>query len=160
MCRSQPPNWSITLLSPSWCPYVCSLHLYLCFCFANKIIYTVFLDSTYLLTFIPANPEPQTPAFTRKKLVKEGERGGRGWGRKRELLIEVSPDKSTRASAEFQLLWHQWLKESWLRGWQKWAETQSHPVQSPALQISELRSGEKWLGQGLMADPKDGYCVV
>ena len=30
---------------PSWCPYICSLHLCLYFCFASKIIYTIFLDS-------------------------------------------------------------------------------------------------------------------
>ena len=32
---------------PTWCPYICSLHLCLCFCFADKIICTIFLDSTY-----------------------------------------------------------------------------------------------------------------
>ena len=57
-------------------------------------------------------------------------------------------------------MWHQWLKESRLWGWQKWTETQSHPVQSPALQLRELRSGGTWLGQGPIADPMDGYCVV
>ena len=31
-----------------WYPYICSLCLCLYFCFANKIIYTIFLDSTYL----------------------------------------------------------------------------------------------------------------
>ena len=30
-----------------WCPYVCSLHLCLYLCFSDKIIYTIFLDSTY-----------------------------------------------------------------------------------------------------------------
>ena len=35
-------------LFPTWCPYSCSLHLCLYFCFANKIIYTIFLDSTYM----------------------------------------------------------------------------------------------------------------
>ena len=33
---------------PPWCPYIYSLLLCLYFCFANKIIYTIFLDSTYL----------------------------------------------------------------------------------------------------------------
>ena len=31
-----------------WYPYVWSLHLCLYFCFANKIICTIFLDSTYM----------------------------------------------------------------------------------------------------------------
>ena len=31
-----------------WCPYICSPHLCLYFCFANKIIYTILLDSTYM----------------------------------------------------------------------------------------------------------------
>ena len=30
---------------PVWCPSVCSLHLCLCFCFANKLACTIFLDS-------------------------------------------------------------------------------------------------------------------
>ena len=38
---------------PSWCPYICSLHLCLSFCFVNKIIYTIFLyplsSSSYIL---------------------------------------------------------------------------------------------------------------
>lgn len=34
---------------PPWCPYICSLHVCLYFCFAeNKIISTVFLDSSFL----------------------------------------------------------------------------------------------------------------
>ena len=33
---------------PPWYPYICSLHLCLYFCFANKITYTIFLDSTYM----------------------------------------------------------------------------------------------------------------
>ena len=37
---SHPPR------SP-WYPHVCSLCLGLCFCFADKIIHTIFLDSTY-----------------------------------------------------------------------------------------------------------------
>ena len=32
---------------PPWYPYICSLHLYLYFCFANKIICTIFLDFAY-----------------------------------------------------------------------------------------------------------------
>ena len=41
LCQSQSPNSSPphTPHRPSWCPYVCSLHLFLCFCFSNKIIY-------------------------------------------------------------------------------------------------------------------------
>ena len=31
-----------------WCPYVCFLHLRVCFSFAIKIVYTIFLDSTYM----------------------------------------------------------------------------------------------------------------
>ena len=33
---------------PPWYPYICSLRLRLYFCFATKIIYTIFLDSTYV----------------------------------------------------------------------------------------------------------------
>ena len=36
---------------PPWCPYVCSLHLCLYFCLANRFICTVFLDSTYALIY-------------------------------------------------------------------------------------------------------------
>ena len=32
---------------PTYYPYVCSLCLYLCFCFANRFIFTIFLDSTF-----------------------------------------------------------------------------------------------------------------
>ena len=33
---------------PPWCPYVCSLHLCLSFCPANRFICTTFLGSTYM----------------------------------------------------------------------------------------------------------------
>ena len=33
---------------PPWYPYVCSLHLCLYFCFANRFVYTIFLDFTYM----------------------------------------------------------------------------------------------------------------
>ena len=33
---------------PPWCPCVCSLHLCLYFCLANRFICTIFLDSTYM----------------------------------------------------------------------------------------------------------------
>ena len=33
---------------PPSCPYICSLILCLYFCFANKIIHSIFLDSTYM----------------------------------------------------------------------------------------------------------------
>ena len=33
---------------PPWCPYVCSLHLCLNFCPANRFICTIFLGSTYM----------------------------------------------------------------------------------------------------------------
>ena len=33
---------------PPWCPYVCSLHLCLYFCLANRFTCTIFLDSTYM----------------------------------------------------------------------------------------------------------------
>ena len=47
ICQSQSPNLS-NLAFSFWHLYVCSLHLCLSFCFANKFIYTVFLDSTYM----------------------------------------------------------------------------------------------------------------
>ena len=43
ICQSQPPSSSH---HPS--ELVCSLRLYLYFCFANKITYNIFLDSTYM----------------------------------------------------------------------------------------------------------------
>ena len=33
---------------PPWCPYICSLHLCLYFCPANRFICTIFLGSTYM----------------------------------------------------------------------------------------------------------------
>ena len=47
ICQSSIPNLS-QLPLPSCCPYICSLHLCLYFCFANKTIYTTFLDFTYI----------------------------------------------------------------------------------------------------------------
>ena len=44
MCQSQSPNFSYPIFPP-WYSYICSLWLYLYFRFANKIIYTIFLDS-------------------------------------------------------------------------------------------------------------------
>ena len=47
MCQSQFPNSSHPL-APLWYPCTCSLHLCLYFCFTKKIIYTIFLDFTYM----------------------------------------------------------------------------------------------------------------
>ena len=50
-CQSQSPNSSYHHHHPAfplWCPYVCSLHLCLCFCLANQFICTIFLHSTYM----------------------------------------------------------------------------------------------------------------
>ena len=47
ICQSQSPNSSYPLCPP-WYPYVCSLHLCLCFCLADKFISTMFLDSSYM----------------------------------------------------------------------------------------------------------------
>ena len=44
-CQYQSPN--VFHATPVGI-HVCSLHLFLYFCFANKIIYTIFLDSTYM----------------------------------------------------------------------------------------------------------------
>ena len=45
---------------PAWCPYICSLHLCLYFCPANRFICTIFLASTYmrLETFLPSQLPP------------------------------------------------------------------------------------------------------
>ena len=49
---------------PFWCPYICSLHLRLYLCFANKIIYTIFSEkamaphSSTLVWKIPRMEEP------------------------------------------------------------------------------------------------------
>ena len=52
ICQSQYLNSShhhLPLpLSPPWCPLVCSLHLCLYFCTANRFICTIFLGSTYI----------------------------------------------------------------------------------------------------------------
>ena len=37
---------------PPWCPYVCSLHLCLNFCPANRFICTIFLGSTYMREYM------------------------------------------------------------------------------------------------------------
>ena len=47
---AQSPN-STHLSFPTQCPYTCSPHLCLHFCFADRFIYTVFLDSTYVLIY-------------------------------------------------------------------------------------------------------------
>ena len=47
ICQSQSPNSSHPPF-PSSCPHILSLHLHLCSCPTNKIIYTIFLDSTYI----------------------------------------------------------------------------------------------------------------
>ena len=38
-------------LLPPWRPYFCALRPCLYFCFANKVIYTIFLDSIYMLIY-------------------------------------------------------------------------------------------------------------
>ena len=48
ICQSHSSNSSHHHPLPPWYPYICSLRLCLYFCFANKIIYTIFLDSTYV----------------------------------------------------------------------------------------------------------------
>ena len=45
-CQSPSPNSSHHLPFTPWHPYICSLHLCLYFCFANKIIYTMFLNGS------------------------------------------------------------------------------------------------------------------
>ena len=49
MYMSTPISQCIPPFFPPWYPYICSLYLCLYFCFANKTIYTTFLDSTYIL---------------------------------------------------------------------------------------------------------------
>ena len=44
MPLSRSPS-SFYPLFPTWCSYICSLHLCVCFCFANRIICTICLDS-------------------------------------------------------------------------------------------------------------------
>ena len=46
---SVPVSQCIPPPFPPWSPYICSLCLCVYFCFANKIIYTMFLDCTYVL---------------------------------------------------------------------------------------------------------------
>ena len=40
---STPISQFLPVFPPS-CPYICPLQLCLCFCFTNKIIYTIFLE--------------------------------------------------------------------------------------------------------------------
>ena len=52
-CQSRSPNSAHhhphpTAVFPPWCPYICSLHLCLNFCPANRFICTIFLGSTYM----------------------------------------------------------------------------------------------------------------
>ena len=46
---------------PPWYLYICSLHLYLYFCFANRIIHTIFLGFPHgsEVKNLPARQEPQ-----------------------------------------------------------------------------------------------------
>ena len=46
---SPPPPPPTTF--PPWCPYVCSLHLCLNFCPANRFICTIFLGSTHMYEY-------------------------------------------------------------------------------------------------------------
>ena len=41
-------HYSLPIPFLSWCLYICSLCLCLYFCFANKFISAIFLDSTYM----------------------------------------------------------------------------------------------------------------
>ena len=43
-----PPPPPPLISVPPWCPYVCSLHLCLYFCPADRFICTIFLGSTYM----------------------------------------------------------------------------------------------------------------
>ena len=56
ICQSQTPRSSHhhhpTPAFPPWYPYVCSLHLCLYFCLANRFICTIFLDSTYMRQYM------------------------------------------------------------------------------------------------------------
>ena len=55
ICQSQSPSSSHPpnpLPFPPWYPYIFSLCLCLYFCFANKIIYTIFLDPIYICALI------------------------------------------------------------------------------------------------------------
>ena len=57
-------------LFPHWCPYICSLCLCLYFCFENRFIGTIFLDSMYYMCICdPANPlsgiHPEKTIITR-----------------------------------------------------------------------------------------------
>ena len=49
---------------PSCYPYACSLCLCLYFCFANKFIYTSFLDSTYMWLLLLLTTNCASPART------------------------------------------------------------------------------------------------
>ena len=42
ICYSQIPNPSLPTPSPSWQPQICSLCLWVCFCFMDKFIYVIF----------------------------------------------------------------------------------------------------------------------
>ena len=50
ICQSQTPNSSHLSFS-SWYPYICSLSLCLYLSFTNKIIYTIFINSTYMYQY-------------------------------------------------------------------------------------------------------------
>ena len=68
---SFPPD-----LFPPWCPYVCSLHLCLYFCFANRFISTIFLDSTY---FDYVTNSTQTSSSQKVTFVVSGNRSVQRW---------------------------------------------------------------------------------
>ena len=50
-----PVSQSIPRFFLPWYPYICSLHLCLCFCFANKFIYIIFPHSMNIEEWIKVN---------------------------------------------------------------------------------------------------------
>ena len=50
LCLSQSPDSSYPFF-PAWYSCICFLYLCLGFCFANKFICNIFLDSTYILIY-------------------------------------------------------------------------------------------------------------
>ena len=68
---SFPPD-----LFPPWCPYICSLHLCLYFYFANRLISTIFLDSTY---FDYVRNSAQTSSSQKVTFVVSGNRSVQRW---------------------------------------------------------------------------------
>ena len=124
ICQPQSPNSSHHHHRPApplppWCPYVCSLHLCLYFCPANRFICTIFLGSTYNFDSLPDPKSKHYPTLqfsskapdnkTRQGI--EHDKTGKHmhfWDRERECRNDHTPNI---------VLGTEWMADCWLNLW-------------------------------------------